>query len=163
MHQNSFPRRLMAALAVVLLVLAIGGIWFYRAQEQQLQQHAEDELRAIAQLKVAEITAWRSERLGDAALLTNDPFFTEGVVRWMVNPQAGQTEQILTRFRVLQNLYHYYDVLLVDGDGQVRLSLSGQLHSLHEEALQALTTALHDRQPVLTDLHFGPRRSSTAY
>ena len=46
--------------------------------------------------------------------------------------------------------------MLVDRDGQVRLSLGKHLGSLHEDAARSLAEALRERRPVLTDLHVGP-------
>ena len=154
MTQNVSPRWLVAILALAVLVLLAGGVWFYRSQEQQLRQHAEEQLEAIADLKVNQIASWRAERLADAAVIAADPFFIEGVAQWLADPQSEQVEYILARFRSVKEQYGYYDVLLVDATGQVRLSLSGRLDPLDEETVQVVT-ALRDRQPTLTDLHPG--------
>ena len=156
MQQGAFPRWLIVTLGLVLVILLGGGIWFYASQEQALRRKAEDDLQAIAQLKVNQIVDWRTQRLGDAAILTESPFFTAGTVAWLANPQAGQSADILIRLRSLQNHYSYDDVLLADTSGQVQLSLSGQQEALHEASRQALTEALRSGQPVMTDLHSGP-------
>ena len=46
--------------------------------------------------------------------------------------------------------------MLVDRDGQVRLSLRKHHGSLHEEAARSLVEALREGRPVMTDLHAGP-------
>ncbi|MBE0689536.1 MAG: cache domain-containing protein, partial [Anaerolineae bacterium] len=155
MEEHPAPRWLIVALAVTLLILVSGGYWFYSTQEHQLRQHTEDELQAIAQLKVGEISMWRSERLADAAILAENPFFVESVARWLVTPAAAQSGELLAHFRSLQQHYHYTDVLLVDTDGQVLLSLKEQTVPLHEETLQALSAAWRDHEPVMTDLQAG--------
>ncbi len=144
-----------AALGLALLVLLAGGLWFYHSQEHQLQQQANDELQAIADLKAGQIAAWRAEQLADAAVLAENPLFVDGVTRWMANPQPEQSDEIRSTLQALQTHYHYYDAFLVDADGQVRLSLSGQRDPLHEEAAQVLAAAWRSRQPALTDLHVG--------
>ncbi|MEW6579261.1 MAG: PAS domain S-box protein [Chloroflexota bacterium] len=156
MSQKAFPRRLAAALVLALLVILAGGGWLYRAQEQHLREDAEKDLEAIAELKANQIAAWRAERLADAAVLGHSLFFIEGATHWLADPQAGQAEMILSQFQVLQEHYGYHDVLLVDADGQVRLSLRGQLDPLADDVAQALSVAWRDRQPVLIDLHTDP-------
>ena len=166
-QKNTFPRWLMAALVVVVVAVLAGGAWFYRSQEQHLQHSAEAELQTIARLKMDQIVGWRAERLADAAMFTDSPFFVEGVARWMASPRAEDTEKILSRFRADQRYSYYSDVWLVDAGGQVRLSLSGHPGPLHAEVAQALALAVRERRPVLTDLHLGaddqpPRLSAVA-
>ena len=156
MKEYSLPRWLMTALGLAVVAALAGGAWFYRAQEQHLRQSAEAGLQAIAQLKVDQIAQWRAERLADAAVIAESPFFAEGAARSLAAPQAENTEQMLTQFRSIREHYHYRDVLLVDAGGQVRLSLSGRSGPLHAEEILPLAEALRERRPVLTDLHAGP-------
>jgi PAS domain S-box-containing protein len=72
----------------------------------------------------------------------------------MTGLQTENTQQILTRFRSLQRHYHCRDVLLVDVNGRVHLSLSGRRGLACAEAAQALAAAFRGQGPVLTDLHF---------
>ena len=151
-QMKSFPRWLIVASGLAMLALIGGGYWFYLYQEQHLRQNSEANLQAIVQLKVNLIAAWRAERLGDAAVLMESPLLTETLVRWMADPEPKTTEQILAQLRAIQEHYHYGDALLVDVTGRIRLSLSGQTGSLHEDLEQALTTAFREHRPVFTDL-----------
>lgn len=153
MYFHQLPRWLIAVLVLALVMLLAGGIWLYRMHEQQLRQDVEANLLAIAQLKVSQIVTWRAERLADATVLQESGFFVEGVRRWLANAEFESTEReyILTRLRALQANYGYYDVLLVDSAGDVRLSLSGNLEPLYEET----RAALRERRPILTDLRNG--------
>ena len=150
---DTFPRWLTAILALAVLALLGGGTWFYRAQEQQLRHDAETGIEAIAQLKANQIVDWRSARLADAAVLMERLDLIADVEQWLAGPTAETAEAILRRFRSIQKHYRYHDVLLVDPDGKVRLSLSGYAGTHHDGATEALAAALRDRKPVLTDLH----------
>ncbi|MCC6612578.1 MAG: PAS domain S-box protein [Anaerolineae bacterium] len=158
LRESLSPRWLILTFASTLLILIVGGYWFLSAQEQQLRLHAEGELRAIAQLKVAQISAWRNERLGDAAVLTESPFFTENVLNWLDDPSDELSERLLVRFLSLQQHYQYADVLLVDADDRIRLQLNEDVNALPEATLQAIHTALSDGQPTMTDLQQGDAR-----
>jgi PAS domain S-box-containing protein len=153
---NTSRRWLLVAFAVASLAIVGGGAWFYQSQRQHLRQDAEAKLEAIAQLKVEQIVKWRAERLGDAAVLVESPFLNQAVAKWMAAPEPKETDELLVRFRALQQHERYGDILLVDAGGQVRLSLSGWRGPLHQEAAQALAAARRERRAVLTDLHAGP-------
>ena len=158
MHSEvkSFPRWLTVATCLVMLTLIGGGYWFYIYQEQTFREKSEANLQAAAELKVNQIAEWRSEKLRDAEAFMASPLLTDAVDRWLANPQSDLAEKILSQFTSMQELFHYRDVMLVDRDGQIRLSLSKHLGSLHEDAAGSLAKALQERRPVLTDLHAGP-------
>ncbi len=147
---------LFVGMGLAMSALVAGGAWFYLDQQQLVRKEVETDLQAIAELKANQITEWRTRQLGQAALIMESPFFTEAAEMWFANPQAELAEKFLTRFRSMQSLFHYRDVMLVDSEGQVLLSLSNRVGSLHPDAAQGLATAIKERRPVLADLHFGP-------
>ncbi len=149
------PRWVVVILALVIAALLVGGGGFYLAQKQAARQEAEADLLTIAALKVDQIVAWRAERLGDAAVLMEDPFSCETAATWLAAAGSEQAAHLLTRFRSLRDHDHYQDIELVDASGRVRLSLSGQSIAIHAQALQGLAEAWRERKPVLVDLHEG--------
>jgi len=149
---NTFPRWLTAALVLSVAVILGAGAWFYRNHEHTMQLEVARNLEAVALLKVNQIAAWRAERLAGAAVIAESPFFIQVVARYLADPDDETATAILTRFGSRKH-YHYRDVLLVDVNGQVRLSLTGQLGPLDEEAGRTLADACRDRKPVFTDIH----------
>jgi PAS domain S-box-containing protein len=147
---------MMAVFAVVMIGVAGGGAWLYQDQQESFRRDAENELQAIARLKVEQLIQWRTERLADAAAIMDSPLLGEVVGKWFQTSDRAQEEKIVAFFRSIVKHYHYRDALLVDAGGQVRLSNSGRHYTLHKDALEALAAALRARQPVLSDLHVGP-------
>ncbi len=135
--------------------LALVGTLLVRTEEHRLWQDEADKLEAIATLKVSQITAWRSERLGDAGMLVAQPYFAAACRRWLASPEANDEALILERFKGLVQPYHYHDVWLVDRQGRVRLTARGRGGELHPEAKRALEQAFASGAPTLTDLHLG--------
>ncbi len=147
------PRGLLASSTVLLCILVAGGVWFFLTQEQQLRHKVEIELQSIAQLKVKQIVQWREELLVDAQVITENPFVSNTVTRWFSSPNPETADQILAWFRSLQNNHHYTDVLLVDPQGRVQLSLSGQTGPIQASVAQTLEEAMRESSPRLTQLH----------
>ncbi len=141
------------ALTIVIVVLVVSGGLFYQSQKQSLLEGAEADLLTIAGLKVDQIVAWRAERLGDAAVLMEDPFSGNTAALWLAAPSDEWTAQLLTHFRSLSEHYRYQDIQLVDATGQVRLSLSGKIRALDEPTRIGLAEAWDQRRPLLVDLH----------
>ena len=150
------PRWLLVALVGTIAAVLAGGAWFYRTQQHHLRQQAEENLQAVAQLKVHEVAQWRGERLADAAVVSQNRSFAEAVAGWMAEPRPEVTEDILAQLLAFQKSYGYRDALLVEANGEVRLALSGRKGPLYREAAEAVAAALRDRRPVMTHLHAGP-------
>lgn len=136
-----------------ILAAAYGGATFYRSEIRHLRQHVASELKAINSLKIAQLAAWRTERRGDAGVLTDSPFLAQAVTRWRANPGPALANDLLLRFRSVQRRYGYHDVLLVDRAGRIDLSLTGTTGIAIEDRGALLTAALHLRQPILSEIH----------
>jgi two-component system cell cycle sensor histidine kinase/response regulator CckA len=138
-EEKAFPRWILTALAAVLLIGVIGTAWLYYTQDQSERRRAEEELAVIAQLKVDQIAAWRHERLSDAGQIAESPFLARGISRFLSTPNDANAEYLHTQFRSLVSQSHYANVLLVDPDGRVRLSLNGanETHNGYQAALAA--------------------------
>jgi two-component system cell cycle sensor histidine kinase/response regulator CckA len=137
---------------LTLLALVMGGTGFYRVHGRTMRHEAEENLSAIAQLKVHQIAAWRSERLGDAAVLSENQFFADGVARLLEDQSDENAKDVVLYLRSLQVNYRYVDIILVNPGGKPILSLSGTIHP-NSGYLPALATALRQGSPVFVDLH----------
>ncbi len=142
-------------LASALIALLAGGVWFYHVQEQMMVRKVADDLDAIARLKSAQIAAWRKDQLEDAAHLQMHPFLVDNVVHFLAEPQGQPRENLLIRFHSLADQHEYEDILLVDPEGKLLLSLSGKADDYREGYAAAMNEALRLGKPVFTDLHAG--------
>jgi PAS domain S-box-containing protein len=147
---------MLATAALGLLALGGAGAWFYFAQRRYLEQTASANLLTVAQNKLDQILAWRAERLGDAALLQDDPFFVRAVERRLAGRQPDIADVILTRLRRSQIHSGYDDERLVDRAGRVVLAASGHLGVLDPDEAGALREAFRDRRPTMGDVYVSP-------
>ncbi len=144
-----------AVLAFVLLAMLGGGWWFFQTEKSSARLRAEQQLAALAQLKVEQLVAWRKERLDDATVLTELPSFLRAVAPFFAQPDTARTEALRRELTGLRDRGGYADLLLVDTEGQVRLSVGGRRQSFagHETAL---AEALRTYRPVFTEPHGDP-------
>lgn len=155
MKTYRFPLKLAALILLVVLALLGGGLWYFRVQQAYMRKSAENELLSIAETKVEQIVQWRQDQLAEAQELMDSQFLKEGTARWVEGRDTESAEMILSRMRSLQRHYAYEDVILVDVQGNVLLSLQGSQEPLDGEALRVLQIALVTQQAQLTDLHLG--------
>jgi two-component system cell cycle sensor histidine kinase/response regulator CckA len=159
---NSPSSRLMyLVMALVAVVILVGGYVFYYFHDQQMRQRIDDGLLVMAQLKAAQIAEWRAERLMDANVLVGSPFFAEGVEKYLAAPTDTEAkDKILARLAVIGKAYPYRDMLLVDVNGKVLLSLNDSVNRLSDISLAQLAVAIKEHKAVFTDFHYPPDGNS---
>ncbi len=155
----SSPRRIIAVIFLVFLGLAAAGAGFYLSQWRQFSRSAESELSTVARLKVDQISAWREDQIEDAALLAEYPPFVhalEMIVAGRKDDLAGRLTTLLTFYQRNNDLN---EIVLMDMDGRVRLSLNGGKGGVYSDYEIAMAEALRSGRPVITELHSGVHHS----
>ena len=153
------PRGMILAIVILLLVILGTGILFYQSQEGQIKAGVTSDLTAIQTLKGDQIAAWRQDRLYDARGLSSSAFFIEGVNHYLTYGDDESKNTILRRFREMNTSPHYDNVLLVDFNGTVRLSLDPSVTSLQPPVTDLVNTSLRSGTVALTDFYRIPGSS----
>ncbi len=148
------------ALVLIFLLLASGivttGWLFYRSSAQRYRAEMEHQLSAIAELKVAELTQWRRERLGDGALLLENAALTALVRRFFDKPEDVDAQRQLKVWLGKYAQDSQYDrVLLLDALGTERLTASANPEPVAAHLAQEVATVLQSGRMTLLDFHRG--------
>ena len=150
--KNKNQATLLVVFALLLLGIALVDYVFYRAQTHAIKEQAQQQLSAIADLKVQQITNWRNERLGDAYVLRENIFVRVAVADWLrLGLDSEQREQINTWLQSYVLRFDYREALLLDPQGKV-LAATPDTLPIFEETLQLLRTTADSREPELSDL-----------
>ncbi len=112
---------------LTFLLLAAGiigvGMFYYRSYAKQQRAEVGQQLSAIADLKVVELTQWRKERLGYANLLFQNAAFSVVVQRFFESPDdADAQHQLQTWLDKFAANMGYDRIRLLDAQGVTRLS-----------------------------------------
>ncbi len=147
-------------LFLLLVGLAVGiiatGSFYYRIIERKFATQLTSELSAIADLKVNQVTQWRKERLGDAAILFRNPAFTALVRRTLAQPADADAERELRGWMgKYPGSYDYDQVRLLDAAGVTRLVIPAGRPPPADGILQLSLLALRSGQMESVDLHRG--------
>ena len=109
----------MVVFALLLLGIGLVDYIFYRAQTNAIKEQAQQQLSAIADLKVQQITNWRKERLGDAEVLRENIFVRVAVADWLrLGLDPEQREQINAWLQSYVTRFDYREALLLDPQGR---------------------------------------------
>jgi PAS domain S-box-containing protein len=150
-------RKAVAVFALLALAITAAGYFIFQQYKSGIQVEAQDQLGAIAQLKIGQITNWIAERKGDAQAVKEDAFFSDEFDRWLGEGARndGRRAGLLARLEMLKRSYGYAEVSLFDAGGRLRLSTGGI--PLFGDDQDILPQAIRSGGVVLSDFHYQDR------
>ena len=138
------------ALPVILLALCAGigvtGYRYYEGQRRGIEREIQNQLSAIADLKVQQILAWRQERIADAILLAEDPMVA-------ALPSAQRHYRLQNWLEAFRKVYGYTEVSVLDRTGNVRNAASDLATATDSSVLPLIAAALRTGEVAVSDLH----------
>ncbi len=143
-------------LLVIFLFLAIGigisGYHYYKKQKAHLREAANNQLGAIADLKVTQVSAWRNERIEDATILLKTLSFVPFVSQWLQHPaDSNLKREVSAWMKIFLEEKNCQAIILADVQGNTRLSLPQENNQLSTYDQQEVREALQTKKIILTD------------
>lgn len=143
---------LLVFIALSTLVLA-GGYLFLRHQSRSYRRTVEDDLVSIAKVKAQSIATWYRERVKDAQIITQSPFFTENAIRMMKSPGDERLRAEVTRWLASRlDPDNYRSICLLDPECNQLISYPETPEPLGPDSLKILEAAFSRGEPVVSDL-----------
>lgn len=155
MHWLQKSRVAILCAIVAICAVAFGSWLSFQRLAEQTRQETIARLTAVADLKAAEISAWLSERRGDAAYLSRDPTFAAAVSRWMRKKSQTDRDDIEKALRLFGSEYGYASVELIDPAG-LRLLGDGRLLSRDQTRIRIAQAVGGAGGIAFDDLHRHP-------
>lgn len=145
---------LISIFIIVSAVLFILGILFINSQKKHIYNDKENELAAVANLKVGQISQWRHEKIGDANLI-HDNLSLSGQIYDFLNgsDKIIQRKELIKWMNSIINNYDYLSANLIDSRGKVRLSVPVEDSIIGPMLRSLIPLALDNQKIILTDLH----------
>jgi len=146
--------RLVGVFSLLAFCIGLSGYLYYANQKEQLKRNIQDELSAIADLKVGQIDSWRRERMEDGTSIFKARFFVELIQQYLNHPQGSRLEpDLLAWMETLREMSGYRSILLVDPAGTVHLSTSSSEKTTGANAKELVRQALQTNSAILSDIH----------
>ncbi|MGE3275667.1 MAG: PAS domain S-box protein [Vicinamibacterales bacterium] len=141
------------ALFLALLVsLAAAGIWFYRNQAESDRIAMRDQLVTIADFKVAQLAAWRRERLDDAVGIARDALFVGAVGAFLETGSPAARDAAVSSLRPSLREGKYSAFILVRASDGEPLFDVGAPTALSPDASQHIRQVVESQDTVFPHL-----------
>ncbi len=155
---NAQEKRSLAIFIFIFIVLAsaiaAASTLIYQNYEKQFRTQVENQLSAIAALKVDELHNWRDERLADASLFYRNENFSERVRKYLEDPQDTEARiKLLTWMEKIQLHPEYTRVFLLNPQGIELISLPEASKAIPEDLIQQVSACLASGEISFLDFH----------
>ncbi len=132
------------------------GYFFYEYQKKTIEEEKQDQLSAIADLKIRQISNWHKDRMADASVIIECPSFARLIQRFFRSPTGKESKQeILSWMESRRKHYQYQSLHLIDSKGSVRLSLPQAKEVLGPDAKALCAEAIRKKTMVFSDFYQG--------
>ena len=153
--QTSIPYYVVLLTVLMVIGIGVAGYLYYENQKRILKEDIQDELSAIADLKIAQIVNWRKECILDVRMMADSPDMISKIRTFMVSPVTpGLRDEILTWMVASKGQNLYSSVSIVDTKGVVRLSTENN-DMLGPHGKRILDEAIHTGEILFSDFHTG--------
>jgi PAS domain S-box-containing protein len=143
---------------LVFILLASGivaiGYFYYSNHEKQYRTGIEQQLAAIANLKVDDLVQWRKERLGDAAVFFQNANFSIRTAQYFAKPKSVDAQvKLLTWMRKAQEEHQHDRISLYDAGMVERISYPAVIEPTDSLILRRVSDVLRSRQIAFQDFY----------
>ena len=151
---RSFPRAPFLVFLLLALGIVVAGGMIFRHETTRARKATEEHLSSIADLKAAQIANWRRERIRDAESIASNPLNSLRIRPFLESTSPGDRGDDLRDWMESWRKTHgYHDVVLLDRDRRVRLSVGSSPPFIGAYASPNVEEALRSGRPTLSDIH----------
>ncbi len=148
------PWRLIIIFFLFSIGVGFAGYFYFRGEKKDLIWHNENELSAIADLKVKQIADWRKERMAGALVMASNPLIIDHIEEYLRNPGSFEIRnKLLEWMAIRQEDYGYGRFSLIDMKGRVRLSVPDGEEVLGPDAKRLLSESISTKKIIFSDIY----------
>jgi hypothetical protein len=151
---RSMPSALIFAFIFMTGCILITGHLYYQSEEHKIVYEKQNELSAIANLKVEQINQWNNERFGDARIIFQNNALAHQVESFFRTPEETKLKQELFKWmKSLLDNYSYSEIYLIKPPGAIKLSGTGKSKILGVHEQENIKEVIKRRGVLYSDLY----------
>ena len=154
-HRSSdFPWLSLIVFLLLAVVLATSGHFYFAHLRNEITEQKKNELHAISELKVRQLTSWRRERFSDASFIFNSRTIADEIAKLSGDRTQGKNRrQILGWMTSMFKNGQYAAISLISTHDQKILSVSDRGEDSLSHNASLLHAASQSKRILFADLH----------
>jgi PAS domain S-box-containing protein len=151
--KKAFPWKLVEIFLLFSVAIILVGIFYYESQKNKIFTEQENNLSAIALLKINQILSWRNERIEDATVISHDKPLIRSIEHFLKDGNKEGKSELFDWMKSVRNEYDFTNVLIADTSFKIRLSVDPPDTLFGESIKKEMKTSESYHSIMMTDLH----------
>ena len=151
--KKTFPWKLAAIFLLFSAAIILVGIFYYESQKNKIFTEQENNLSAIASLKINQILSWRNERIEDATVISHDKPLIRSIEHFLKDGNKEGKSELFDWMKSVRNEYDFTNVLIADTSFKIRLSVDPSDTLFGESIKKEMKSSKSYHRIMMTDLH----------
>ncbi len=147
-------RNVLALTGLISLLIISCSYFYFSYEENTIHAETNNQLKAIASLKISQIVNWNKERLSDAKVFSQGPFFINGLEKWLGSKSnISIRSEIMKKIALINADNTYRNIMITDAKGNLLLSLEHKQKQIDATTKGFVKEAIKARKIINTDLY----------
>ncbi|MFZ4589892.1 MAG: PAS domain S-box protein, partial [Ignavibacteria bacterium] len=151
-----YRKRYLAFISFLVILTAIlAGFFYYRYEEKVIVNNQKQNLEAIAELKIEQISKWMEENIQNADNVSKNPYSLKEIDD-LINGtgEPGLRDIIINRLKYRVKSFQYENIYLTTPDGKVILAANEKDNKIDTAFLNDIRLAGEKRVTMFSDFRF---------
>ena len=151
---RTFPISFVLIFLVLSAGIGLSGYLYFQNAKEYIKKDKQDDLSAIADLKVNQIAEWRKERLNDAAVIFENPIMVSNIYNGLKRGgRLNSGGSFLNGCRLFRNITIIKVLFSLIPKGDIQLAVSDDKEILGPDARRLAEEALKAKKVVFSDFY----------
>lgn len=140
---------------VVILIAILAGYFYYRYEEKVIVNNQKQNLEAIAELKIEQISKWMEEKIQNADNVSKNPYSLKEIDDLLNGTgEPGLRDIIINRLKYRVKSFQYENIFLTTPDGKVVLAANDKDNKIDTAFLKDIKRAGEKRVTMFSDFRY---------
>ncbi|MBU2492665.1 MAG: PAS domain S-box protein [Bacteroidetes bacterium] len=137
---------------ILTILIIIAGYFYYDKEEKKIRGQKQNELKAIAQLKINQISEWYKDELIDAMAISHNNLLVERIEKYLEN-QGNEKPELIKLLSDIKEEHNYSEILLTTLEGELLSSTGQKIDAVNSLIKNKINQAVNTESITVLDLH----------
>lgn len=150
---NNSMIRIFSLWISIILIITISSIIFYRSERKDAINILRKDVKNTTNARVTRIIEWHKNRLADAQMFSQSPFFVSAVHEYIKRNDQALKSKIEKRLNLINTNNHYTTLAIIDRNSNIIINVGDSIDKLDTLTKNYIGKVFNDKKTLFTDFY----------